>query len=230
MAGEAQRFRKPDRYKESSYRTYNFEMPARYDSSVWMTFCQTALWDRAVIAELGDRIPSLRILDVGCATGRLLSSLAASGATGLAGVDLAANIVDVARDKLARRSVAAELRAADVEDSIPWPAESFDAITLTGVLHHFYRADDALREIHRVLRPGGRLLVLDPEFVAPVRWAINLALRIAPHQGDYRFYSRRGAAGLLERAGFHGSGSRRVGLWAYLVVATKPEPIRAAAR
>jgi ubiquinone/menaquinone biosynthesis C-methylase UbiE len=211
--------RKPDRYKASSYRTYNFRAPARYDDSVWMAFCQTPLWDRTIAAELGSEIARLAILDVGCATGRLLASLAAAGAERLAGTDLAPKILDVAREKLAAGSVAADLRTADAEDALPWPAASFDVATLTGVLHHFTRPTAALREIARVLRPGGRLLVIDPAFLPGVRQVINLALRIAPHEGDFRFYSRTRAAALLGLAGLQTSHSRRVGLWSYFVAA-----------
>jgi ubiquinone/menaquinone biosynthesis C-methylase UbiE len=220
--GATPTFSKHDRYKASSYRTYNFRMPARYDASFWMTFCQTPRWDRAIITELGPRIRSLAILDVGCATGRLLSGLATAGASRLFGADLAPKIVEVAREKLARQNVHAELRAADAEDSLPWPMESFDVVTLTGVLHHFYRPQDALREMHRVLRPGGRLLVLDPDFYPLLREVINLCLRVAPHAGDCRFYSRRAAAELLERVDFRCSSARRVGIWAYLLTAVKP--------
>ena len=229
MAEEVPTFRKPDRYKASSYRAYNFRMPGRYDSSVWMTLCQIPLWDRIVIAELGPGVESLAILDVGCATGRLLSNLANAGATRLFGVDLAPNIVEVAREKLAKQGADAEFRVADAEDAIPWPEESFDVVTLTGVLHHFYRPDDALREIQRVLRPGGLILLLDPEFVFPLRQVINLFLRVAPHDGDYRFYSMRGAIELMERAGFQCSGSRRVGLWAYLITAVRSDASMGAA-
>ncbi|MHC4094033.1 MAG: class I SAM-dependent methyltransferase [Planctomycetota bacterium] len=226
MAKEATpAFRKHDRYKASSYRTYNFRMPARYDTSCWMTLCQIPLWDRTIIAELGPQIGTLAILDVGCATGRLLLSLARAGASRLHGVDLAPNIVEAARDKLANQNVHADLRAADAEDSLPWPPESIDVVTLTGVLHHFYRPQDALREMHRVLRPGGRVLVLDPDFYPVLREIMNLCLRIAPHEGDYRFYSRRAAAALLERADFRCTNARRVGLWAYLVTAEKPQAV-----
>ena len=214
--------RKPDRYKASSYRTYNAWAPERYDSSLWMTFCQTALWDRTVVAVLASGIESLAILDVGCATGRLLSHLADAGATHLCGVDLAPNIVEAARAKLAMQGVEAELHAADAEDALPWAEKSFDVVTLTGVLHHFYRPDDALQEIRRVLRSGGRLLVVDPQFFFPVRHVLNLILRVAPHQGDYHFYSVQDATRLLQRAGLRCSGATRVGLWAYLTEAVKP--------
>jgi SAM-dependent methyltransferase len=86
-----------------------------------------------------------------------------------------------------------------------------------GVLHHFFRPRDALGEIHRVLRPGGRLLVIDPCFFPPVRQIFNAALRLAPHAGDCRFYASREAAELLSGLGFEIQSTRRVGLWAFLV-------------
>jgi ubiquinone/menaquinone biosynthesis C-methylase UbiE len=220
--GEQRKFRKPDRYKASSYRSYNFKMLSRYDSCLWMKFCQTALWDGAIVHELRPRIDSLRILDVGCATGRLLEQLARAGARQLCGADLAPRILEVAEEKLARYGISVDLRAADAEDCLPWDAESFDVVTLTGVLHHFYRPKDALAEVRRVLRSGGRLLLMDPCFFTPVRQILNAALQVAPHDGDYRFYSAARAADLLAELGFEVVHTRRVGLWAFLAEGRKP--------
>lgn len=85
-------FRKPDRYKASSYRSYNGKMPSCYDTAIWSR--GAASIDRAIIEKLGASICSPRILDVGCATGRLLDHLAEAGATHLAGTDLAPNILE----------------------------------------------------------------------------------------------------------------------------------------
>jgi ubiquinone/menaquinone biosynthesis C-methylase UbiE len=215
-------FQKHDRYKASSYRSYNFKMPSRYDTCIWMKFCQTALWDRALVQELRLHISSLRILDVGCATGRFLKRLAEAGATELFGADLAPRILEVAREKLSRTGASVELRTADAEDSLPWDGDSFDAVTLTGVLHHFFRPRDALAEVRRVLRPGGRLLLIDPCFFPPVRQILNVALRVTPHDGDFHFYSPREAADLLTDIGFELRRTRRVGLWAFLADTLKP--------
>ncbi|MDI6768353.1 MAG: class I SAM-dependent methyltransferase [Anaerolineales bacterium] len=226
MVEEDPIFRKHDRYKASSYSSYNFKMPSRYDTCFWLWFCQAALWDRTLVDELRPTISSLRILDVGCATGRLLEALAEAGASELFGTDLAPRILEVAREKLSETEAKVELQTADAEDSLPWPSEFFDAVTLTGVLHHFFRPRDALSEIRRVLRPSGRLLITDPCFFPPIRQVLNLALRVAPHDGDYRFYSQRGAVELLERTNFHCLGARRVGLWGYLITAAKPDASR----
>lgn len=214
-------FRKYDRYKASSYRTYNSYMPTRYDSIIWHKFCQTPLYDRAVIAELGAQIASLRVLDVGCATGRLLLSLAQAGARRLCGVDLAPGILDVAREKLASHRVSAELRRADAEDSLPWPAESFDVVTMTGVLHHLYRPHDALREMRRTLRIGGRLIIIDPCFFPPLRQIFNAYLLLTPHWGDFHFYTQRSAIELLDYKGWAQTRYHRVGWASFLLTAVK---------
>jgi ubiquinone/menaquinone biosynthesis C-methylase UbiE len=214
-------FRKHDRYKASSYQSYNFKMPSRYDECIWLKLCQTPLWDRTLVQELRPNIGSLRILDVGCATGRLLERLAEAGAADLFGVDLAPRILEVARERLSGTGASVELQAADAEDSLPWDRDFFDAVTLTGVLHHFFRPGDALAEIRRVIRPGGRLLLIDPCFSPPVRQILNLALRVAPHAGDFHFYSLQEAASLLTGSRFEVRRIRRVGWWAFLVDSLK---------
>ncbi len=212
-------FRKPDRYKTSSYRSYNFKMPSRYDSIIWMK--SAPLVDRTIIEQLGPGIGSLRILDVGCATGRLLKRLAEAGATQLFGIDLAPRILEVATEKLSKTGTTADLRAADAEDCLPWNDGSFDAITLVAVLHHFFRPKDALREIHRVLRPGGRVIVFDPCFPPPLRQILNVVFRVVPHDGDYRFYSMKAAVRLLAELGFEVRETRRLGWACYLVEGIK---------
>jgi ubiquinone/menaquinone biosynthesis C-methylase UbiE len=230
VMSESPTFRKPDRYKSSSYRSYNFKMPKRYDSAYFIRLCQVPLWHRTILEEVEADRETADILDVGCGTGSLLADLAKAGAGSLAGVDLAPKILDVAREKLAAAGARADLRAADAEEPLPWPSESFDVATLTGALHHFYRPRDVLAEIHRLLRPGGRLLIVDPCFFTPVRQLINLYLRVLPHDGDYHFYDPSQAGLLLTASDFECSEARRVGLWAYFLRAIRPGPTRGASR
>jgi ubiquinone/menaquinone biosynthesis C-methylase UbiE len=213
-------FRKPDRYKASSYRSYNFKMPSRYDKMICSKYAPSM--DRFIIEQLGPDISSLRILDVGCATGRFLVHLAEAGVTQLFGADLAPRILEVAAEKLSKTGTVAELRTADAEDRLPWDDASFDVVTLLGVLHHFFRPKDALSEIYRVLQPGGRLLVVDACFFPLVRQIVNAVLRIIPHDGDYRFYKMSAAEKLLAEVGFEVR--QTLSRWGcYLVEGIKPK-------
>jgi len=226
---ESPTFGKPDRYKSSSYHSYNFKMPDRYDSAYFIKLCQVPLWHRIILEELNAESESVDILDVGCGTGTLLVDLARAGANSLGGVDLAPKILEVAREKLSAAGAQADLRVADAEEPLPWSSESFDVATLTGALHHFYRPHDVLGEIYRVLHPGGDLLVVDPCFFTPVRQVFNLYLRVLPHDGDYHFYAPSQAGRLLAAGGFECAEPRRVGLWAYFIRGTRPNPAHAAA-
>jgi len=219
---EIPQFRKSDRYKRSSYRTYNYGRPETYDTCIWLKALQVTRWDEALLAEIGPQIPTLRILDVGCATGRQLLRLGQAGANQLTGLDLAPRIVEVAGHQLAAAGLTADLKSGDAEERLPWPDSSFDVVCLSGVLHHFFRPQDALAEIARVLVPQGRLIMLEPWFVTPLRQIFNLYLRIFPSAGDCRFRSPRAADKLLVNAGWNTLHWRRVGLWGFLWVGHKP--------
>jgi SAM-dependent methyltransferase len=91
---------------------------------------------------------------------------------------------------------------------------------LIGVIHHFFRPKDALSEIRRVLRHGGRLLVFDACFFPAVRQIVNAVLRIVPHDGDCRFYSVKAAGRLLAVLGFE-IGKVQKGWGCYLVEGVK---------
>lgn len=208
-----------NRYKASSYATFNGRLATRYDRSFGPWFCRMRRWDDAVLGAIGPRLDGARVLDVGCASGRLLARIS-SRAEYAAGADLAPRILETAHDRLAASGLDADLRVADAEVRLPWPAGCFDVITLTGVLHHLRYAERALAEIRRVVSEGGRLIVVDPCFFPPARQLGNALLRLVPVQGDYRFRSVREAVRLVEGAGFGVDGARRVAVWSYLVTAS----------
>jgi ubiquinone/menaquinone biosynthesis C-methylase UbiE len=218
------RFAKPDRYKLDSYRTYNDRWRESYDDCIWLRICQVALWDEAVVAELEPVMAEARILDVGCASGRLLGTLARAGASHLSGTDLAPRILEIAKTKLASGGFTADLRAADSEDRIPWPDDSFDAVTITGVLHHMMRPENTLREMARVLGPAGRLVVVDVRWPPLVRQILNLCLRIRPANGDYRYYSAGEITGMLDGSVWEESRTEPIGRLGFLVAARQRVP------
>jgi ubiquinone/menaquinone biosynthesis C-methylase UbiE len=214
-------FRKNDRYKRSSYRAYNWKMPLIYDSCLWMKLGKVDLLDETVLREIASNDFSIRILDVGCATGRLLYRLAKHGYTNLSGVDLAPRIIEVARKKLSDFKINLNLKTADSEDNLPWPDNSFDIVTLTGVIHHFYRLDDALKEVYRVLDKQGKLIIWDPWFPIIIRQIVNSWLYFFPHDGDFRFYTPKRIEKMLVGIGLKNIKYYRIGIWTYIITSEK---------
>ena len=113
------------------------------------------------IVGLAKLTPEDRVLDVGCGTG-VLTRLAAQQAAEAVGIDAAPEMIDVARAKAARQGLRVDFRAALIED-IPFPDAHFDVAFSTLMIHHLPPEvkHTGLREVLRVLKPGGRLLVAD---------------------------------------------------------------------
>ncbi|MFF5296801.1 demethylmenaquinone methyltransferase [Paractinoplanes globisporus] len=137
----------------------------RYDlTNTVLSFGQDRGWRRATRAALGLR-PGERVLDVGAGTGVSTEELARSGAFAV-GADLSIGMLR------AGHSVRPEvpLLAGDAL-RLPFADGTFDAVTISFALRNVVDTDGALRELGRVTRPGGRLVVC--EFSHPVNPAFR---------------------------------------------------------
>ncbi len=122
---------------------------------------ERAAWDRI----LGLVVPSrhaLDALDVGCGTGFLTFELAARGDR-VTGVDFAPAMIAQARRKAAERGVVVTFEKADAE-RLPFAPGSFDLVISRHLLWTLPHPEAAIDEWIRVLRPGGRLVVVDGQF------------------------------------------------------------------
>lgn len=190
------------------------------DRSIW------APWLNRWVESFAREIPEgSAILDVGCGTGSALLLLAQRQPTLLAGTDIATKAMAVARRKLS--GLGADLRTGDAETGLPWPDATFDAVTMTAVIHHFPNPDTVLLHIARVLKPAGRLIIAEPHFFFPILQIENLLLKIYPLNGDLHFFSQRGLRRLVERYGFRIVAQRRAAFFAWYTVAQKCESSQA---
>jgi len=147
-----------------------------------------------ILAELR-REPISSILDVGCGTGTILSAL--NGDVRKAGLDLSPEMVNKAREKL---GADVDLRVSDSE-RLPWPSDSFDVVTINLSFHHYEHPETVLREVRRVLRNGGRMIIGDICLPFHLNKLANL-LMLFNHEGGVHIYSEKEMRTLLNEAGF----------------------------
>ena len=191
-------------YKQESLAHFN-KIAGRYDSHRYGR--QTRKVHKEVVRIIDELRPA-SLLDVGCGNGSFLALMKREGRT-LAGADLSPEMIKVAKERLGD---AADLRVADSE-LLPWEAGRFDCLTCNFSFHHYPNPRLVLLEMHRMLKPGGHLVISDPWFPGLLRRLANFAVRLSK-LGDVRIYSLDElhslitAAGLqMTRAEHHGTAS-----------------------
>lgn len=98
------------------------------------------------------------VLEAGCGIGTDAVEFARAGAR-YTGLDLSPTALSLARRRFALEGLEGRLVEGSVT-ALPFPGRSFDLVYSNGVLHHVEATEQAIREIHRVLRPGGTALVM----------------------------------------------------------------------
>jgi SAM-dependent methyltransferase len=125
----------------------------------------------------------LKVLEIGCGMGTDGAQFARAGAD-YTGIDLTNAAVELARKRFAASELKGDFLVSDGEN-LDFANDSFDLVYSHGVLHHTPDIEAAVREIHRVLKPGGRAMVM------------------LYHRGSYNYrvgirVLRRAGAGLLK--------------------------------
>jgi ubiquinone/menaquinone biosynthesis C-methylase UbiE len=99
-----------------------------------------------------------KVLDVGCGNGYVLSHYAKEGAN-VFGVDITQAGIHLCNKRFDYLDLKGDFRVADAQ-SLPFQNDTFDCVCSMGVLHHVPNTQKALDEIWRVLKPGGRLILM----------------------------------------------------------------------
>jgi demethylmenaquinone methyltransferase/2-methoxy-6-polyprenyl-1,4-benzoquinol methylase len=168
MAGTTKPSRDSAQFAEQVNRMFD-RVAARYDllNSLMSAGLHHRWRERA--ADQAQLAPGDSALDVCCGTGDLTLELAKRIAPGgnVVGCDFSEPMLDLARDKAGSRSTdGVRFEWADALN-LPYDAGRFDAVTVGFGVRNFADRDRGLQEMARVLRPGGRLVVL--EFTQPQR-------------------------------------------------------------
>jgi SAM-dependent methyltransferase len=120
------------------------------EANVW-----NACYERPAMLALAGDVRGLRVLDAGCGSGALAAALAGRGAT-VTGIDLSAGLLEIAARRLGPAVV---LRRADLGEPLSFAGGSFELVVASLVLHYLEDWVPVLSEFHRVLVPGGRVVI-----------------------------------------------------------------------
>lgn len=151
------------------------------------------------LLEALDLRPTHRVLDLGGGTGRVAQFLQAAQ---VVVADLSRKMLRYAVAKPGLQGVCAR------GEQLPFPTAAFDRVLIVDALHHVQDQEQVLDEAWRVLRPGGRLLIEEPDVTQPLgRW-IRLGERmllmrsrfLIPEAIAARFFPAQGD--ILRRRGF----------------------------
>lgn len=157
-------------------------------------------WKRRVEMLTAHVRPGSRVLELGCGTAFFTKELARTGAE-ITAIDISPELLETARSNCQAANVTFEVRNAYALD---YPSASYDSVIGSSVLHHL-AIDEALRQIYRVLKPGGAICFTEPNMLNPQIAVQKNVPSVKKYLGDspdetafFRWPLRR----LLERTGF----------------------------
>jgi ubiquinone/menaquinone biosynthesis C-methylase UbiE len=105
-----------------------------------------------------DNFRGKRLLEIGCGLGTDWLQFARAGAI-TTGVDLTPASIELVKKRFALEGIPVDAQVADAEH-LPFENDSFDAVYSFGVLHHTPNTQKSIDEVHRVLKPGGRIVIM----------------------------------------------------------------------
>ena len=144
-------------------------------------------WRKKAVRQIADENRALKVLDVACGTGDFTIEIARKVAPGseVTGVDISEGMLAVGKEKIRKEGVLAGLYVADCE-ALPYEDNTFDRISVGFGVRNFEHLDIGLKEMFRVLKPEGKLVILELSVPSDpvIRWCYKLYfLKILPAIG-----------------------------------------------
>ncbi len=146
-----------------------------------------AYYARPAMIRLAGDVTGRRVLDAGCGSGPLAAALQGAGAE-MTGFDASPEMLRLARRRLGED---ADLHVADLARPLPFADDEFDDVVVSLVLHYLEDWGGPLAELHRVLTPGGRLLLaVNHPLVFEVTRPEGDYFAVTPYTDDHEFDGR----------------------------------------
>ena len=136
-------------------------------------------WRKKVVKIIAASHPD-SILDIATGTGDLAINLAETGASRIVGLDISSGMLEIGKQKINKKGLDAkiEMILGDSE-KMPFEDNAFDAITVAFGVRNFETLENGLKEIYRVLKPGGTFVILETSM--PTK---------TPYKQGYNFYTK----------------------------------------
>src|SRR5690606_5701503 len=136
-------------------------------------------WRKKVVNIVKGSNPNT-ILDIATGTGDLAIALASTNATNIIGLDISSGMLEIGKQKVTKKGLENRIEMVwGDSESMPFEDNTFDAITVAFGIRNFETLENGLKEILRVLKPGGRFVILETS--VPTK---------TPYKQGYGFYTK----------------------------------------
>jgi len=136
-------------------------------------------WRKKVVNIVKKSNPN-SVLDIATGTGDLAINLAQTNANKIIGLDISSGMLDIGKQKIKRKNLDSKIEMVlGDSENMPFDDNAFDAITVAFGVRNFETLENGLKEIHRVLKPGGTFVILETSMPDKT-----------PYKQGYNFYTK----------------------------------------
>ncbi|MDY6938518.1 MAG: class I SAM-dependent methyltransferase [Cyanobacteriota bacterium] len=117
--------------------------------------------------------PTDKAIDIGCGSGLFLP-IVSQRCRELVGVDISPEFIRDSRETIERFNLINTRVFQAKSEALPFPDDEFDTILMVDAIHHIYHLAETISEMNRVLKPGGKLIIYEPNILNPMLFLMCL--------------------------------------------------------